>query len=146
MGTEGAMPGTVQNVNQDYWQPPRADAALQSQALACPECGTEFVVGSRFCHVCGAERETLAGGGSRSFTEWLQFITRIRETIGLSTASLVCLIAGAACVIAAIFTGFIYTANTVLDWQAVQVWRIEWLLAATVATVAGILLKKNGTH
>jgi hypothetical protein len=56
---------------------------------------------------------------------------------------LVCLIIGAACVVAAIVTGFLYTANTVLDWQAVQVWRIEWLLAATVAFVAGILLKRN---
>jgi hypothetical protein len=139
------MYGAVQKVGQDYWQPPRADAAKQSQALACPECSTEFVVGSRFCHVCGAERETLAEDGSRSFTKWLQF-TRIRETIGLSAASLGCLVAGAACGIAAIGTGIIYTANTMLDWQAVQVWRIEWLLAATVALVAGILLKKSELH
>lgn len=142
------MPGAVQRVDQDYWQPPRgslANDAMQSQALACPECGTEFVVGSRFCHVCGAEREALAGGGSHSFTKWLE-LTRIRETIGLSVGSLVCLIAGATCLIAAVVTGFIYTANTVLDWQAVQVWRIEWLLAATAALVAGILLKKSELH
>ncbi len=135
----------VHRVDQDYWQPPRGpeqEVMSQPKALACPECGTEFVVGSRFCHVCGAEREALTESGSHSFTEWLEF-TRIRETIGLSTGSLVCFIAGIACVIAAIITGFIYTANTVLDWQAVQVWRIEWLLAATVAFVAGILLKRS---
>ncbi len=139
------MSGAVHKVDQDYWQPPRGpqeDAATQPKALACPECGTEFVVGSRFCHVCGAEREALTETGSRSFTDWLEF-TRIREAIGLSVMSLVCLIAGVACVIAAIATGFIYTANTVLDWQAVQVWRIEWLLAAMVAFVAGLLLKKS---
>ena len=139
------MSGAVHRVDQDYWQPPRGvqtDAVSEAQALACPECGTEFVVGSRFCHVCGAEREALTESGSRSFTDLLEF-TRIREAIGLSAGSLVCLIAGVICVIAAITTGFIYTANTVLDWQAVQVWRIEWLLAATVSFVAGILLKKN---
>jgi hypothetical protein len=69
--------------------------------------------------------------------------SRIREAIGLSTLSLVCLIAGVVCLIAALATGFIYTASTVLDWQAVQVWRLEWLLAALVAFVAGILLKKR---
>jgi hypothetical protein len=138
------MSGAVHRVDQDYWQPPRGQAeapAYQAQALACPECGTEFVVGSRFCHVCGAEREAISEGGSRGFTEWLDF-TRIREFVGLSAASLVCLIAGVVCVLAAIITGFIYTANTVLDWQAVQVWRIEWLLAATAAFIAGILLKR----
>jgi len=36
-----------------------------------------------------------------------------------------------------------FTAATVLDWQAVQLWRIEWLLGAAVAFVAGILLKKS---
>ena len=139
------MSGVVHRVDQDYWQPPRGQAdagTYQARALACPECGTEFVVGSRFCHVCGAEREATSESGSRSFTEWLDF-THIREIVGLSAASLVCLIAGVVCVIAAIVTGFIYTANTVLDWQAVQVWRIEWLLAATVAFVAGILLKRS---
>jgi hypothetical protein len=36
----------------------------------------------------------------------------------------------------------VFTATTVLDWQAVQVWRIEWLLAAAVAFLAAILLKR----
>jgi hypothetical protein len=36
-----------------------------------------------------------------------------------------------------------YTAATVLDWQAVQIWRIEWLLASAAAFLAGILLKKT---
>jgi len=29
-----------------------------------------------------------------------------------------------------------------IDWQAVQLWRIEWLLGAVAAFVAGCLLKK----
>jgi len=40
-------------------------------------------------------------------------------------------------------TGIIYTAATVLDWQAVQIWRVEWLLAAIGAFLVGILLKRT---
>ncbi len=43
----------------------------------------------------------------------------------------------------AIAVGFYFTAQTVLDWQAVQIWRIQWLLAAVAAFIAGILLKKS---
>jgi hypothetical protein len=34
------------------------------------------------------------------------------------------------------------TAKTFVDWQAIQFYRAEWLLAATASFVAGILLKK----
>jgi len=61
----------------------------------------------------------------------------------LGTASLIAFIAGIACLLAALAVGFLYTAGTVLDWQAVQVWRIEWLLAAAATFLAGILLKKS---
>ena len=67
----------------------------------------------------------------------------IRGVLGLSVASLVAFIFGMICVIAAVCVGFIYSANTLVDWQAVQTWRIEWMLAAVVAFVAGILLKKE---
>jgi hypothetical protein len=56
---------------------------------------------------------------------------------------LVAFILGCACVIAAVFTGFMFTATTLLDWQAVQIWRIEWLLAALAMFAAGLLLKKK---
>jgi hypothetical protein len=45
--------------------------------------------------------------------------------------------------VAAVITGFLYTATTVLDWQAVQIWRIEWLLAALAIFAGGLLLKKS---
>jgi hypothetical protein len=38
---------------------------------------------------------------------------------------------------------FLLTAKTFVDWQAIQFYRVEWLLAATAAFVAGILLKKH---
>lgn len=143
------MSGAARKFDQDYWKPPRsaeyADdrAVVAPAAMACPECGTEFIVGARYCHVCGGERK-LAGEQTRGFLEMLDF-DRIRQSIGLPIASLICLGLGVAFVVAAIVTGLIYTANTVLDWQAVQVWRIEWLLAAAVALIAGILLKRPST-
>lgn len=145
------MSEAARKFDQDYWRAPRSEemsavdygVAAPSRALSCSECGTEFVVGARFCHVCGNER-SLEGKQTRSgILDWMDF-SRIREGIGLPIPSLVCFALGVASVIAAIVTGFIYTATTVLDWQAVQVWRIEWLLAAMVALVAGILLKNSG--
>ena len=56
------MSEAVHNVQQEYWRPPdqpvrstEPSSALRGQ-LTCEQCGTEFVVGSRFCHVCGSER------------------------------------------------------------------------------------------
>ena len=76
------------------------------------------------------------------FARHLEF-QRIKERIGLPTIALIAFLIGIACAIAAILVGFIFSANTVLDWQAVQVWRIQWLLASVAAFLAGILLKRN---
>ena len=45
-----------------------------------------------------------------------------------------------ACIGAAVATGFLYTASTFGDWQAIQAWRSQWLVAAGVAFICGILL------
>jgi cytosine/uracil/thiamine/allantoin permease len=74
--------------------------------------------------------------------EWLDFAT-IRQRTGFGTASLVFFVVGLACSLAALFVGFLYTANTTLDWQAVQIWRIQWLLGAAVAFLAAIALKRS---
>jgi len=121
----------------------RHESVPAAQAESCPRCGTEFVAGSRFCHVCGAERERRAS--ARRF-QWARFldIHSVQERLGLSMASVIALVIGIICVLTAIGTGLVYTASTVLDWQAVQIWRIEWLLAAVAAFLAGILLKTAG--
>jgi hypothetical protein len=36
----------------------------------------------------------------------------------------------------------IFSPRTALDWQAIQLWRIEWLLGSVAAFGAGCLLKK----
>jgi membrane protein DedA with SNARE-associated domain len=66
------------------------------------------------------------------------------ELLNLSAVSTVLFAAGVVCGIAAIAVGFIYSAQTLVDWQAVQVWRIEWMLSSLIAFVAALLLKSTG--
>jgi|SRR5579859_1848479 len=133
---------------QDFWKPavaPRPEQAHSTEATeqACQECGTDFVVGSRFCYVCGADRSAnLSDTTLTGVRAWIDFAS-LRDTLGLTSASLVAFILGCACVIAAVVTGFVFTATTLLDWQAVQLWRIEWLVAAVAIFAAGVLLKKK---
>ena len=142
---EVVMPEAVHNAEHEYWRPPAQSGRVvdappgRHGQLTCSRCGTEFIMGARFCHVCGSEREGLAG--ARRWAQILDF-TGIRESLGLSLGALIAFIAGLGCILAAIGTGLVYTAATALDWQAVQIWRIEWLIAGAAAFLAGILLKK----
>ena len=144
------MSEAARNVEHEYWRPavqPAREAAqpaaVAATEQACQSCGADYVMGARYCHVCGSERDVLEGT-DRGFSRWLDF-HQIRSAMGLSMGSLIAFVVGIACVLAAIFTGLVYTAATVLDWQAVQLWRIEWLLAAVAAFAAGILLKSRET-
>jgi hypothetical protein len=95
--------------------------------------------------VCGETRGALArssGGAGRYLRPFGTFFSSLKAAIGLSPVSLVAFLVGLGCIFVAIFIGVFYTAATVLDWQAVQVWRLEWLLGAVAAFIAGILLKK----
>jgi hypothetical protein len=78
------------------------------------------------------------------FPSWLRYLHfhEIQSRSGLSTASLIAFILGVGCVAGALLVGLL-TARTFVDWQAIQFYRAEWLLAATAAFVAGILLKKR---
>jgi cytosine/uracil/thiamine/allantoin permease len=66
---------------------------------------------------------------------------KIRDWLGLPTASLIAFFIGVGCVVGALLMGLL-TARNLVDWQAIQFYRAEWLLGATAAFVAGILLKK----
>lgn len=132
---------------QEFWKPavpPREEPLTpELTGQVCDRCGADFLMGSRFCHICGADRHmNLASAGRTGIREWLDFAS-LRDAMGQSTGSLIALLIGCACIIAAAITGFIYTATTVLDWQAVQIWRIEWLLAALAFFAGGLLLKKK---
>jgi hypothetical protein len=131
---------------QEFWKPivashpEGAQAELQTRN-ACPKCGAEAVLVGQFCHVCGAERGTEFPQFAQGLASWFDF-TAVRKATGLGLAALLPFILGCGCVIAAAAVGFVYTASTVLEWQAIQLWRIEWLLAAIASFGAGLLLKK----
>jgi len=155
------MPNVAHNLTSDprverpgrendaqYWSPSasldrRPVSANASETELCQRCGTEFIIGSRFCYVCGSDRD-LPGKmhrGRMDFKSWLNF-SRLHQRLGMGPAALIAFIVGAICLLAAALTGMMYTAVTMIDWQAVQLWRMEWLLAAIAAFVAGILLKR----
>ena len=116
---------------------------------ACDRCGTEFMVGARFCHICGTVRQPQTGPlYPPSWTRHLEFqnimhgLANITNGLGLSKASLIAFAVGAAAILGAVVVGF-YSVQNLNDFWAVQLYRIQWLLAAVAASVAGILLKKT---
>jgi hypothetical protein len=179
------MAQAVNNTHQEFWRPPSvsieiaAAKAVPTMAEVCQRCGTEFLLGSRFCHACGGRRRevvraqsradaaALAGvwqdgvsrvhaavdaipwgrvkakmGSALTRPSWLHSIpySGIKRRIGLSTAPLAALTVGVACIAGALLVGLL-PAKTAIDFQAIQFYRIECLLGATAAFVAGILLK-----
>jgi|HubBroStandDraft_2_1064218.scaffolds.fasta_scaffold87245_2 hypothetical protein len=179
------MAEVVQEAPQEFWRSPLVleppavaapPAAAPAFSEACADCGTEFMIGSRFCHTCGLRRPTAnasaeaalmngllarsaarVGTGFRSsmrliaaawqeisFPDWLHYLHfhEIKRWIGLPTASLIAFMIGLGCVVGAIGVSLFYRASNLAEFQAIQMWRIEWLLAATASFVAGILLKK----
>lgn len=133
------MAGFAHNAHQDFWRPPLAavpEIIHPDVNEACHRCGTEFIVGARYCHHCGASRpETAAASGFD--------VTQIGSLFGLSTGAFIAFLVGIACLLGVLSVGYIFSAKTLVDWQAVQMWRIEWLLGAIAAFVAGCLLKSN---
>lgn len=131
---------------QEFWKPIVGSRVEGAQAKSearnlCLRCGAEAVLVGQFCHVCGAERTTDAHT-THGLASWFDF-TAVREATGLGPAALVTFILGCGCLIAAAIVGLVFTASTVLEWQAIQFWRIEWLLAGIALFGAGILLKKS---
>ncbi len=123
---------------REFWKPQRP---VSFRVDKCESCGNEMVIGSRFCHLCGAMRDGGAGAGKPGVGEMLDW-TGLCDRLGLSSTAMVLLIVGAVCVLAALATGVLFTASTQTEWEAIQTWRIEWLLAALVSFVAAILLKR----
>ena len=129
-------------VRHEFWRPPAPkEVAGQERSETCEGCQTEFIVGSRFCHCCGATRplSTMQEAEIPGLTEF----TALGKRLGLATPSLIGFLFGAFCLLAALSVGVLFTVRTALDWQAVQLWRIEWLLAGIAGFVAGLLLKKS---
>ena len=140
------MGQTAQTTDQEYWRPPIPTIVkIQSPpAESCSRCGADLLAGSLFCHICGRTRQTVpaeAALDDQSLTSYLD-LALLRRRLGLSVPSLVFFLVGIGCMAVALLVGFMVKTDTLVDWQAVQLWRIEWLLGAAAAMLAGILLKK----
>ncbi len=181
------MADLVRHAEQEFWSPPSvldpsataAPPAVASVELAdtCVGCGSEYMIGARFCHTCGLRRgeapaasvkrnsdaEVIAGFWAKNvervssgmrwaadvwreipFPDWLHYLHfhEIKRWAGLPTGALIAFIMGLGCMIGVLGVSLFYKASNLAEFQAIQMWRIEWLLAATASFVAGILLKK----
>lgn len=137
------MPDIIQSTTQEFWHSPivgrpRPAVAASNLSSACSECTAEFIPGAAFCHCCGATRVLALPEGWISRFE----ISNLQLDLGLSRPSFVAFFLGLAFALAALLSGVFSNPQTVMDWQVVQAWRVEWLLASVAAFVAGILVKR----
>ena len=84
------MADVIHETHQEFWQPPSAviteEELVSPPAMAevCPRCGTEFLLGSCFCHSCGGRRqEALSLAAKDDAAEmaglWEQAVTALRS-------------------------------------------------------------------
>lgn len=129
----------------------------------CHTCGLRrptILAGAEAALVSGLLTRSITQAGTRlrssmrliaaawqeiTFPDWLHYLHfhEIKRWIGLPTASLIAFMIGLGCVVGAIGVSLFYRASNLAEFQAIQMWRIEWLLAATASFVAGILLKPS---
>lgn len=139
------MSDLVHDVQQDFWRPPLAKPSVETGlAEACRRCGTEFMVGAAFCHICGLGRHRAANAPN-GWTKHLHFphaleFSTIKRWFGLPLAPLCAFLVGVAFIVVGLCMGFM-SVHDYTDFEAIQLWRIEWLMAACAAFLAGILLK-----
>ena len=178
------MAEVIHDTRQEFWRPPvvreiaseeiTVSDVVPTMAEACPHCSTEFLLGSRFCHACGAHRpekgkelrlrpaqaimrdfwsekvawvqSATAEFSKRKFVvpTWLRYLHfhEIKRSIGLPMPSLIAFMIGLGCVLGVLGVSLFYRASNLAEFQAIQMWRIEWLLAAIASFVAGMLLKR----
>ena len=137
------MADVAGDAQHEFWRPPIVQSETTRPGLVevCDGCHTEFMVGSQFCHLCGTARGLQAS--TRHLTVYLEF-HNIKRALGLSTAALIAFFIGVVCLLmAGVAVGLIYSIQTFNDFQAVQLYRMQWLLGAVAAFIAGLLLKKT---
>ncbi len=96
-------------------------------------------------HLHRGTRTVVAAWRAFSAPSWMQRLHfhEIKRSVGLPTASLIAFFIGLGCVTGALAVSLFYRASNLAEFEAIQMWRIQWLLGATASFVAGILLKKS---
>jgi hypothetical protein len=142
------MSDAVRDAHQEFWRPPLSQpTAAANLAESCRRCGTEFMVGATFCHICGTGRHRTDLVPSHSWIKHLNFLralefTSVKEWFGLPLPTLCAFLLGVAFMIVALAMGLVSVHDN-SDFQAVQLWRIQWLMVACACFLAGILLRSR---
>ncbi len=104
--------------------------------VACPNCSATLPPDARFCLQCGkplqatgAARPPVVPGVQASW-----FPKRVNLAVFIS------LLIGVGCILAALVTGVVFAQQNLVDWQAVQLWRVQWLLGAIAFFLLALLL------
>ena len=141
------MAEAADQAQHEFWRPPMPASGVGASRERSDErsetccCGTEFIVSSLYCHSCGTRRPNLNTARMLEIPGAAEFAW-VGERLGLTTPALIAFLVGALCVVGAVAVSVFFSVRTALDWQAIQLWRIEWLLAAVAAFMAGCVLKK----
>ena len=142
------MAEAADQAQHDFWRPPMPMSeavahrgSSDERSATCHRCATEFIVSSLYCHACGATRSGLNAARPLEIPGFAELVS-LGERLGLTTPALIAFLVGALCVVGALAVSVFFSVRTALDWQAIQLWRVEWLLAAIASFVAGCLLKK----
>ena len=140
------MSDLVRDAQTEFWRPPLTQSVAEPVlAEACRRCGTEFMVGAAFCHICGLGRHRSSAAPSTSWTNNFQFLRamefgNVKRWFGLPIPSLCAFLVGSGFLVVALTVGLM-SVHDYSDFEAIQLWRIQWLMAACAAFLAGILLK-----
>ena len=138
------MAEALNQAHQEFWRPPlltSENVIKLERSSTCADCGTEYIVSSLYCHSCGLKRPSLASANELELPGIVEF-TALAGRLGLSRMATAAFLLGAFCLLAALCVGIFFSPKTPLDWQAIQMWRIEWLVGSVAAFVGGCLLKK----
>jgi len=105
------MSDVVHNAEQEFWRPPVSPpaappaAAAPTMVEACDRCETEFMMGARYCHICGAARQAQGVSPAvRGWTRYLEFQS-IEKALALPTASLIAFLTGIGCLVGVLVVG-----------------------------------------
>src|SRR4051812_30181496 len=96
------MQDTIREIEsrQEFWRPAQEQLhAAPTSTPMCAKCGADFVIGSRFCHVCGAGRDERAHSRAVSFAERMGLVARLPEVLDLPIASTILFALGVFCAV-----------------------------------------------
>lgn len=140
------MSDLAHGAQHEFWRPPATQSSVSANDDCCRRCGTELLVGAAFCHICGINRHRGVAVHESSWARYFSALSAldfspIQDALGLPVPALIAFLVGVVFVILALGTGLVNA-----EFEAIQLWRMQWLIAACAAFLAGILLKRPHTE